>query len=271
MKTAISNIAWTEQEDAIAAESMQGGGVGGLEVAPSRLWSDPLSVTDAQVSACLDFWRRHGIRIVAMQALLFGQPQLRLFGSDAERAELMDYLDGIMALAGRLGLVPMVFGSPKNRARGSLRMEEALEIATGFFREAGQKARGHGVRLCIEPCPPQYDCDFITTAGEAVDLVERVDDPGFAVHLDAAAMHMVGEDCAAAVAGSIHVLGHVHASEPQLGPLGEGGVDHHALAAALRASGYRGYVSVEMRHVRERDPRAELTRVVALLQEVYGD
>jgi sugar phosphate isomerase/epimerase len=39
---------------------------------------------------------------------------------------------------------------------------------------------------------------------------------------------------------------HFHASEPHLVPLGQGGVDHAAVASALRSAGYERWVSVEM-------------------------
>lgn len=267
----MSNIAWSAEQDALVAELMQACGISGLEVAPTRLWNDPLSVSDGEIEACLGFWSTHGIRVVAMQALLFGRPELRLFDSDAVRAQMLDYLDGIMALASRLGVGQLVFGSPKNRSRGELQLDAALSIATEFFRAAGRRAQRHGVVLCIEPNPPQYDCDFITTAAEALALVERVGEPGFGLHLDAAALHMVGEDAATAVARGIRVLRHVHASEPRLGPLGEGGVNHGALAAALRRNDYQGYVSVEMRHDPQRDFKKEMRRVMKYLKRVYGD
>ena len=271
MKTALSNIAWTAQQDEAVAELMQLCGVTGVEVAPTRLWDEPLSVTDAQVEECLGFWRARGVEVIAMQALLFGKPELLLFDSDAVRAQLLDYLDGIMALAARLGAGPLVFGSPQNRTRGALPRDAALDIGSEFFRAAGRRARQHGVVLCIEPNPPQYNCDFITTSADALELVERVDDPGFGLHLDAAALHLVGEDAATAVARSIHVLHHVHASEPKLGALGEGGVDHAALAAALRANEYQGFVSVEMRHDPQRECKAEMRRVIEFLMRCYGD
>jgi sugar phosphate isomerase/epimerase len=186
------------------------------------------------------------------------------------RDETLDYLDGIMSLAARLGAGPLVFGAPKNRSRGALPHDKALDIAAEFFRAAGRNARRHGVVLCIEPNPPQYDCDFITTVADAVELVERVAEPGFGLHLDSAALHLVGEDTAKAVARSAHVLCHVHASEPNLGALGEGGVDHEALAEALRAHNYQGHVSVEMGHDPQLEVESEMSRVMEFLLRVYG-
>lgn len=271
MKTAISNIAWPAEHDEMVASLMQEFGVRGVEIAPTRNWSDPLQVTDAEVAACRGFWKEYDVEIVSMQALLFGRADLLLFESESSRSRMLDYLDGIMELAGRLGAGPLVFGSPGNRQRDALSIDEALDIATVFFRDAAVHAESHGVVLCIEPNPPQYNCDFITNAADALELVERVNHPGFGLHLDAAAMLMAGDLIADTVRRCAAEIRHVHASEPQLGALGEGGVNHREFADALCEAGYSGYVSVEMRHDPARDTRSEMRRVLGYLRDVYAD
>ena len=47
MKLAISNIAWRREEESEVLRQMQTHGVTGLEIAPTAVWPDPLSVTDA--------------------------------------------------------------------------------------------------------------------------------------------------------------------------------------------------------------------------------
>ena len=271
MKVSISNIAWRIEEEAAVAELMARLGVRGVEVAPPKLGPDPAAWQPAVARAYREFWSRHGVSIVAMQALLFGRPDLVLFGDDAQRAALLAYLEHVFRLGGRLGAGPMIFGSPKNRLAGDLPPEQARAIAVRFFRAAGDLAARHGTCLCIEPNPREYGCDFITTTRAARALVRDVASPGFGLHVDAAALHMAGEgpevlrECGADIR-------HFHASEPMLAQVEPGGaVDHAALARTLRELRYANWVSIEMRpHGDEVDHLPLVRESLEFVTEVYG-
>lgn len=268
MKLAISNIAWQRSEDAAVAELMRATGVSGLEIAPTAVWPKPLVAAATEVDAVRDWWAERGIRVVALQALLFGHPELVIFGDGATRTATLDHLEGMMVLAARLGAGPLVFGSPKNRVRGAMPMDEALAIATEFFRDAGRRAEAHGVVLCVEPNPKDYGCDFVNTAAEGLALVQAVAHAGFRLHLDAGALALNKEAPVEAIAAAVPVLRHFHASEPHLAVLGTAGTDHGACAAGLRAGDYSGWVSVEMRSTP--DGAGGLGAVLSHLIQRYG-
>jgi len=181
-----------------------------------------------------------------MQALLFGRGDLVLFGDAAGRRRLTDYLAAIIDLAAGLGATRLVFGSPKNRRRGSLGIVQAEAIAIPFFRELGRRAADRGVWILIEPNPSDYGCDFLVASRQVIEFVGRAGQDGLGVHLDSGAMAIGREVPAEIVAAAGPRWRHVHASEPGLVPLGTGGADHAALAEALRAVGYDGFVSIEM-------------------------
>jgi D-psicose/D-tagatose/L-ribulose 3-epimerase len=246
VKLAMSAIAWEPPEDEAAAGILREHGFEGVELAPTKIFARPEAASDAEVAICRESWQRRGLRIVAMQALLFGHPELTMFGEARKRT--LDYLSGVARLGGRLGAGALVFGSPRNRARGALPFPEAWKSAVEFFRALGSAAAAAGTCLCIEPNPPRYGADFITTSEEALRLVEEVASPGFGLHLDAACALLAGEDFPARLRKSAHALRHVHLSEPDLAPVRKGGsLDLPAISAALRDIGYSGWVSVEMK------------------------
>ncbi len=212
MRLAISNIAWPAGADAAVTPLLHRYGVEGVELALTKLWHEPLAVPAAEVRAYRDGWVKQGLRIVALQALLFGKPHLKLFGSEPVRREMLDYLTGIIERAGQLGARALVFGSPKNRQRNGCSHTEARAIAVPFFRELSVAARRHGASFCIEPNPPQYGCDFVTTVAEGVELVDAVADDGFGLHLDSAAMHLAGDPPAASIAAAAERCKHFHVS-----------------------------------------------------------
>jgi sugar phosphate isomerase/epimerase len=247
MKLSISNIAWSPEEDAIVAELMKEHGFRGVEIAPTRVWERPLEAKEKEVRDHRRFWNDRGIEVVALQALLFSRPDLVLFGNESHRRETLEVLRAMMRLGGWLGARVLVFGAPKNRRLSGLSAGEARRVAVDFFREAGKSAVDCRVVLAIEPNPAQYECDFITSSREGLELVREVGSPGFGLHLDAAAMTLAGEDPGSAILDAAGAISHFHVSEPFLGVVGAGGVEHAALATALRRIDYPGFVSIEMK------------------------
>jgi sugar phosphate isomerase/epimerase len=247
MKLAVSNIAWPCEGDNRAADILRAAGVEGLEVAPSLVWPAPAETAAADLDAYRRRWLDRGIRIVALQALLYGRPDLVLFADAAARARMADHLRAMAHVASRLGAGAMVFGSPANRRRGSMSTEAAMDVAVAFFRALADDLGEAGTVLCIEGNAPAYGCDFLTSTAEAAELVRRVDRPAVRLQIDTSTIALNGGDCAREIAAAAPLAGHVHVSEPHLVRLGTGGTDHVAAADALRRSGYAGWVSMEMR------------------------
>jgi sugar phosphate isomerase/epimerase len=74
-----------------------------------------------------------------------------------------------------------------------------------------------------------------------------VNSPGFRLHLDAAGMHLAGENIPQALSSTIDVLEHIHISEPTLGNFSAPQVAHAQVAATLRSLGWNQWISIEMR------------------------
>jgi len=272
MRIAISNIAWRADEEPELRELLAARGLDALEVAPSKIGPRPGELTPAELGAYRAAWAARGIEIVAMQALLFGRGELKLFGTREERAAFVEYLGRIVRLGGVLGARALVFGSPKNRLRGALDDAAVVEQAREVFGALGALAHAAGTCLCIEPNPPEYGADWIHSAREAARLVDDVVSPGFGLHLDAAALWKAGEG-AREIAALAPRARHFHASEFELAPLGPGtAVPHAEFAAALRDAGYARVVSIEMRQAEATaSNRPHVERALDFVQRVYGD
>lgn len=246
MKLAISNIAWQASEELQVADLLREMGVEGVELAPTKQWPQPLAATDVQVGEYRDLWARRGVRIVALQALLFGRTDLTIFESVATRKATFEYLSGMIRLAGKLGAAVLVFGSPKNRQAGALAPDAARAIAIPFFRDLAVVAADHQTMFCIEPNPTEYGCDFLTTSTAALDLIGAVNHQGLGLHLDAGGMNLAGE-FPTVVDRCLPWLRHFHISEPHLEVIGAGDTDHRGYAETLARISYGGWTSIEMR------------------------
>jgi D-psicose/D-tagatose/L-ribulose 3-epimerase len=263
---AVSNIAWPAGEEAHeeALRILLDGGATGVEVAPSLLFTDPVHVTRDEIRATRDRFEKHGLPVVAMQALLFNKPDLKVFGTPEEQAALKEHLRAMAALAAGLGARVLVFGSPKNRLRGSLTLEQASEQAAPFFRSLGKIAEDLGVAFGMEANPPGYGCDWLTTLAEADAFVREVASPGIALHGDAGGMIMTGQSPPSFQASLIHH----HASEPELAPLTVR-QEHKEIADWLHHSGHAGWISIEMRKPAT-DWQGALRNALAAARNCYG-
>lgn len=246
MRPAVSNIAWPAADDEVAIAFLKDAGVGDIEIAPTRRWPDLARVNEAEARTYAEDLHARGFRICAFQALLFGKPELTIFGSDDGKA-CLNYLAKVCRLARWMGAKALVFGSPKNRLRGSMPVSEAMLKAREFFKAAGDAAAEEGVVLCIEPNPDIYGCDFLQRAAETAELVREVNSPGIRMNLDMGELIHHGTEAGKAVREFLPCAGHFHASEPMLAPFDPSREAHRAASAALREAGYVGVVSLEMK------------------------
>jgi D-psicose/D-tagatose/L-ribulose 3-epimerase len=270
MKLAISNIGWTNEEEEDVANLLQKMEVKYVEIAPTKLWQDPTNATPKAINDYLKFWEKRGIKIVAFQSMLFARPDLKLFESEENRNQTLLYLQEFIRLAGRMKTTRMVFGSPKNRQKATLDDKAAMLIAKDFFNKLGDVAKENEVCFCIEPNPTDYDCDFITSARQGIDLVKSVGNDGFGLHLDIAGMTLARDDVQSSIYSAKSNLKHFHISSPYLEQVEDRADVHHREAAqALKKIDYSGYVSIEMRPGEVGENVRRVEKAVRFAQRVY--
>lgn len=246
MRLAISNIAWDVSEDAAIAELLKRYSVDAIDIAPGKYFPEPARATDEEITRVKSWWAERGIEITGMQALLFGTSGLNVFGAPEVQEAMLQHLTAVCRIGAGLGATRLVFGSPKNRDRNGLSDEQVSEIAIPFFRRLGDIAQSYGVVICLEPNPPRYGANFMTTSAETAEVVRQVAHPAIRIQLDTGALTINSEDAETVLQYSAQLIGHVHASEPDLVVLGDGGTDHAKVAACLMQKLPEHIVSIEM-------------------------
>ena len=246
MRLAISNIAWDVPEDEALARLLRRYAVDAIDVAPSKYFADPVHTADQDIARVKLWWADRGMAITGMQSLLFGTTGLNLFGPAQVQDAMLGHLAAVCRIGAGLGATRLVFGSPKNRDRSGLDDGEAMALAVPFFRRLGDLAQSCGVLICLEPNPPRYGANFMTTTAETAGVVEQVGHAAIKMQLDIGALTINGEDAATELAKCAGLVGHVHLSEPDLLPLGDGATDHAKVNAALVRYLSDPLVSIEM-------------------------
>ncbi|MBI0162187.1 sugar phosphate isomerase/epimerase [Bartonella sp. M0283] len=233
MRLSISNIAWDSEEDAAVARLLQKYAVDAIDIAPAKYFKNPRETKDTDILRVKNWWADQGIEITGMQSLLFGTQGLNVFGDNAIKDEMLDHLQAICNIANGLQATRLVFGSPKNRDRNGLDDDEVKKQATEFFYRLGEIAEKNSVVICLEPNPPRYGANFMTNSADTAAIVRLVNHNAIGMQFDTGALQINGEDPEAVLKQYSDIIKHIHASEPDLVPLGDGGVDHRRVHDAL--------------------------------------
>ena len=264
MKLAVSNIAWSPEEDEQIYEYM-GEKRMAIEIAPTRItpWKDdeytgrkygPYDQIGEATSWSKHLYAKYGIKVVSMQSIL-NSIDANFFKSTAEKKFLLSYLKRAIDYARAIGCGNLVFGCPMNRNIPKwLLINDVTRIAVDFFSELTVYAAQNGVCLSIEANPEIYRTNFITQTEQAFDLVKYIqksvgkrDAHAIKVNLDFGTIICNRERISSIVTEeNIPYINHVHISEPNLTMLKKRKA-HAEVIRRLEKSDYSGYVSIEMK------------------------
>ena len=264
MKFAVSNIAWSPDEDLIMYEKLCDLRLG-LEIAPTRIIPWDASSTLGRMAGPYDrireaanwaknLYTQYGISIVSMQSILNGV-KANIFGRPEERRFLLNYLKSAVDFAAAIQCRNLVFGCPLNRCiPDDYPLEEAGKVAIDFFSEITMYAAQQGPTIAIEANPVTYNTNFINYTSQAFDLVRCIArevgknaSRGLKVNLDLGAILTNGENIYELLTDeNIPLINHVHFSEPNLRVIRER-KEHTEVIRLLDDAGYDRYISLEMR------------------------
>lgn len=271
MRLALSNIAWDTAEDEAIARLLQRFAVDAIDVAPGKYFPDPEKATDKDIARVRSWWAEQGIEITGMQALLFGTSGMNVFGSAESQAAMLQHFSAVCRIGAGLGATRLVFGSPRNRDRTGLSHQQAMAVAVPFFRRLGDIAQSYTVVICLEPNPVSYGANFMTTSEETALVVEQVAHPAIFMQLDTGALRINGEDAGTVLKNFAGLVGHIHASEPDLLPLGDGGVDHAGMHDVLIQYLPNYLVSIEMLATKNEAHAVSIERALNIATRYYGN
>jgi sugar phosphate isomerase/epimerase len=165
----------------------------------------------------------------------------------AVRKATADYLIELTKACADFGGTLMVFGSPMQRnVETGMSQEQAYENAAEVFRAAMPVCADRNVNICMEPLTPK-ETNFVNTCADALRLIDMVDHPKFCLHQDVKAM--IGaetEPLPVLIEKYAPYVGHFHVNDTNLLGPGMGETDYVPIFAALKKSGYKGWVSVEV-------------------------
>jgi D-psicose/D-tagatose/L-ribulose 3-epimerase len=127
--------------------------------------------------------------------------------------------------------------TPEERVRDTDLLVEQLKPLAAY-------AQDHGVVLCIEPLN-RFETSFINLASQAIEVVDRVDNPACQIMLDTFHMNIEETSLGDAIRAVGPRLMHVHACGNDRGAPGSDHIPWDDVAQALRDIYYDGPVVIE--------------------------
>ena len=232
-----------ERVFALAAEC----GYQGIEVAPFTIAND---VTDIPAERRREIRKQAegaGLQIIGLHWLLARTKGFHLTSPDADvRRRTADYLGELARFCADLGGGLLIFGSPKQRnLQAGVDRSTGLRYAAEVLTDALPVLEQTNVRLALEPLSPKIT-NFLSTAAEAVELIQRVNSPRCQLILDCLAMSTESASIPDLLRRYRRQLIHFHANDPcRRGP-GFGDLDFVPIFRTLSDIDFGGWVSVEV-------------------------
>jgi sugar phosphate isomerase/epimerase len=252
MKFAVCNELFGERPFAEAFSTIRALGYTGLEIAPFTLAPQmaPFDVRKVPVERIVEmrtFAEDAGLEIVGLHWLLAKTDGFYLTNPDPTiRRRTAEYLRALAELCADLGGKLMVLGSPQQRnLLPGVSYEDGEAYAAEVLHGAIPACKEYGVTIALEPLGPA-EGNFLLTAASAIRLAKHVGSPHCKLHLDVKAMASEGRPIPDIIRASRDWTVHFHANDPNLYGPGMGDVDFRPIFAALKETGYNGWVSVEV-------------------------
>jgi D-psicose/D-tagatose/L-ribulose 3-epimerase len=231
-----------------ACQAAQSAGYTGIEIAPFTLSPNPAALSYADRKQYRSAMDSEGLRFAGLHWLMVAPEGLHVTTPDPElRARSWQHINDLIDLCADLGdNGVMVFGSPKQRSTtagstvedATKRMEDGLAAISGHAME-------RGVTVLLEALP-RSQSDVVTTLGEAVRIVRRINSPAIRTMFDTHNAEDETESHAEVLNRYFEYIQHVHVNEMDGRHPGTGGYDFGAILKVLKQRNYSGWISLEV-------------------------
>ena len=263
MKLAISNIAWSNDNDENMYNFLNENKVTGLEIAPTRIFNTkPYEQNEKAKEYSKSLENQYNLNIISMQSIWFGRNE-NIFHSEEERTQLVNYTKQTIDFASAIGCNNIVFGCPRNRNVNNY--EDDYPKAIKFFKSIGEYALDKKVTISIEPNPVIYNTNFLNTTEQAIDFVKEISLDSIKVNYDLGVIY--NNEKLSILKDNIKYINHIHLSEPNLKVIQKREM-HIELINLLKACNYKRYISIEMKN---NENIEEVKKAVLYAKELIGE
>ncbi len=256
MRLAFSTNAYLRFPFEEAAGRIAALGYEGLEILADVPHAWPAGLLEGPKRAILAAMDRHGLAFSNMNAFMMNAVadprQPYWYPSFIEpdpnyRRIRIDHTRRALSLCAELG-APHITTEPGGPIAHGQTRQEAIDLFVEVLKPLAEHAHDEGVLLLIEPEPGL----LLETTDQYLEVAERLDAPSIGLNFDVGHAFCVGEDLPKAIAKLAPHTRHYHLEDiaatrvhHHLVP-GMGVIDFAEVVAAIRRTGYDGWLTVEL-------------------------
>ena len=176
---------------------------------------------------------------------------------DAVREKAVAFVQRIMDLAARFD-APAIIGSMQGKWEGAVTKPVALRYLGNALFKLDEHANDLGTTLLYEPLN-RYETNLVNTLADAVTMLGGLRTQHVKILADLYHMNIEEVNLAGAIRSAGDHVGHVHFADSNRRAAGLGHTDFAPVVAALKESGYAGYLSAEVLPLPDSDAAARQT------------
>jgi sugar phosphate isomerase/epimerase len=256
MRLAFSTNAYMRFPFEEAAARIAGLGYDGLELMADVPHAWPAGLLEGPKRAIRDAMQRHGLAFSNVNAFMMNaiadhrQPYWYpsfIEPDEGYRRVRIDHTRRALGLCAELG-APHITTEPGGPLAPGQSRQEAIDLFVEALKPLAEHAHDLGVLLLIEPEPGL----LVETTDQYLEVAGRLDTPSIGLNFDVGHAFCMGEDLPGQIAKLAPHTRHYHFEDiaatrvhHHLVP-GTGAIDFAAVVAAIRRTGYDGWLTVEL-------------------------
>jgi sugar phosphate isomerase/epimerase len=256
MRLAFSTNAYLRHPFELAASQIASLGYEGLELMADVPHAWPAGMLEIQKRAILTAMQHSGLAFSNINAFMMNavadrrQPYWHPSFIEPDphyRQVRIDHTRRALTLCAELG-APHITTEPGGPLAPGQSRREAIELFVEVLKPLAQHAHDRSVLLLIEPEPGL----LLETTDQYLEVAERLNAPSIGLNFDVGHAFCVGEDLPRAIAKLAPHIRHYHLEDIAASRVhhhlvpGTGAIDFAAVIAAIRATGYDGWLTVEL-------------------------
>jgi sugar phosphate isomerase/epimerase len=279
MRLAFSSNAYLRYPFDEAAARIAAAGYEGLELMADVPHAWPAGLLDGQKRSILDTLARTGLSFSNVNAFMmnavndYRQPYWypSFIEPDPEyRRVRIDHTRRALSLCAELG-APHITTEPGGPIAPGQTRQQAIDLFVEVLKPLAEHAESVGVGLLIEPEPGL----LLETSDQYLEVAERVGSPAIGLNFDVGHAFCVSEDIPRAIRAMAPHIRHYHLED--IAPTrvhhhmvpGTGAIDFAEVIAAIRETGYDGWLTVELYPFVD-DPDAAAREAARVLRPLVG-
>jgi sugar phosphate isomerase/epimerase len=176
-----------------------------VEIAPTKLinWKN---LNDLNLNIYYD----NNLNVYSYQSITFTLVDYNIFNQNNDI--LFEHIKSVIDSAYKNNIKIIVFGCPRNRFTLNENHENNKLIFIDFFRKIGDYCKSKNVIMCIEPNSKKYNCNFLNTIQEVINIVKEINNTNIKMMVDLGNVIMENDNLEHII-GNKDILYHIHVSQ----------------------------------------------------------